>query len=131
MARPKSSQPTDGELEILKVLWDAGPSELGPLCERLRLQRPVAKTTVATMLRVMLEKGLVQRTGGPRGSLWSAKTTRSETTRGLVKRLVDHVFDGSARLLVSHLLQDRRLPNAERKEILRLLDKARTGKEDR
>lgn len=125
MARPKNPQPTDGELEILRILWETGPRELGPICDRLREKRPVAKTTVATVLRVMLDKGLVRRSEGPRGSLWSPGTSRGEAARGLVKRLLDHVFDGSAGLLVSHLLQDRKLPDKERKEILRLLDEAR------
>ena len=36
MSRPASSEPTTGELEILQILWDAGPLALSPLCERIR-----------------------------------------------------------------------------------------------
>lgn len=53
MARPASAQPTDGELEILNVLWERGPSGLKPVCDGLRQARPVATTTVATMLKLM------------------------------------------------------------------------------
>ena len=63
MARPASLHPTDVELEILHVLWADGPSALSTVCDRLREQREVATTTVATMLRVMLDKGLVKRRG--------------------------------------------------------------------
>ncbi len=121
MARPKSRQPTDGELEILKILWDAGPCELGRICSGLRRERPVATTTVATMLNVMLGKSLVRRSRTPRGYLWSARVGREATTGRLVERLLDRAFDGSARLLVAHLVESRKLTKEERDEILALL----------
>lgn len=124
MPRPKSTQPTDGELEILRFLWDAGASELGAVHEAIADIRPVAKTTVATMLKVMLEKNLVRRTQGERGFLWSARVTRRVATRGLVGRLLEGAFDGSARGLISHLIEDGRLTDADRREILRLLDES-------
>ena len=67
MARPPSAQPTEGELEILKVLWEQGPSGLSAVCAGLRKGRPVATTTVATMLKLMQEKGLVDRGEAPAG----------------------------------------------------------------
>lgn len=121
MARPKSTQPTDGELEILKLLWEAGPSELGQVCAELRRQRAVATTTVATMLSVMLEKGLVKRGRGPKGYLWSAKAGRKETTRRLVEKLIDRAFDGSAQLLMAHLVESQKLSEKDRREVLSLL----------
>jgi predicted transcriptional regulator len=121
MARPKSTQPTDGELEILKLLWEAGPSELGHVCIELRRHRPVATTTVATMLSVMLDKGLVKRNRGPKGYLWSAKAGRRETTRRLVEKLIDRAFDGSAGLLMAHLVESQKLSEKDRQEVLSLL----------
>lgn len=121
MARPRSDQPTDGELEILQLLWDLGPAPLGALCEALRQRRPVATTTVSTMLRIMLDKGLVERSQQARGALWSAARSREDTSRGLVSRLLDRAFGGSARQLVTHLIEDGELSEAERQEILRLL----------
>jgi predicted transcriptional regulator len=121
MARPRNAQPTDGELEILKLLWDAGPSALGHICFLLRRQREVATTTVATMLTVMLAKGLVTRARGPRGYLWSAKVGRQMTTGKLVDRLIERAFDGSAHLLVAHLVESKRLSAEERSHVLALL----------
>jgi BlaI family penicillinase repressor len=121
MARPKSTQPTDGELELLKLLWDAGPAELGRICADLRRQRPVATTTVATMLKVMLGKGLVKRARSPSGYLWSAKVGRDATNRRLVDKLIERAFDGSAQLLVAHLVETQKLSDADRKQVLALL----------
>jgi len=126
MARPASQQPTDGELEILKVLWDSGPTKLGHICSAVRRVREVATTTVASMLGIMRQKGLVKRTDGPRGYLWSARVSREATAKRALRKLVDSVFDGSAQRLVSHLVADRRLNEEDRREIVRLLEADRT-----
>lgn len=128
MARPARLQPTEGELEILKILWEQGPCELGILCNAIRQNREVATTTVATMLKVMLEKNLAKRTRGARAWLWSAKVSREATSSQMLQNLVDHVFDGSAGLLVSHLVDDGKLTPAERRQIRELLDASATAK---
>jgi len=128
MARTASTQPTDGELEILKILWEIGPTGLGRVHATLQEKRPVALTTVATMLKMMLSKELVTREEGPRGQLWSAKVSRQAAASGLIGKVVQHVFDGSARRLVAHLLQEGQLDDREREEILELL-KTQAAKE--
>jgi predicted transcriptional regulator len=122
MARTPSTQPTDGELEILNVLWSAGCAELGDIRAALRQKRPVATTTIATMLKLMRDKGLVERADGPRGYVWSAKVTRKAARAGLIGRLVDLAFEGSARGLVAHMLEAGKLSPQDRQEIRRLLD---------
>ncbi len=122
MARPRSTQPTDGELEILNVLWDSGPSGLGQVCDALRQERPVATTTIATMLGIMLDKKQVKRTHGPRGYLWSAKVSRKAAATGLLSKLLAGVFDGSAHRLVTHLLEEGELSKQDRQQIRRILD---------
>jgi BlaI family transcriptional regulator, penicillinase repressor len=128
MARPPSKQPTDGELEILKVLWETGPAGLGQIHTVLQERRGVATTTVATMLKMMLAKELVQRQDGPRGYLWTAGVSRKAAVSGLLGKLLQHVFDGSARRLVAHLIEEGELDDRERDEILEIL-KATKDKE--
>ncbi len=122
MARPRSTQPTDAELEILQVLWDQGPAGLGRIHTAIQGRRPVALTTIATTLKTMLDKGLAERQDGPRGYLWSAATSRRTTATGLLGKLVQHVFDGSARRLVAHLIQEGALDDRDRDEIRALLE---------
>ena len=122
MARPPSTHPTDGELEILRVLWERGPTSLGELCEALRRERDVATTTVATMLRVMLDKGLARRKRAGRGHRWSAAVTHAAAARSMVGKLVDGVFDGSAGRLVAHLVEGGKLSDNELAELRQLID---------
>lgn len=122
MARPPSAHPTDAELEILKILWDAGSLELGKIAEAVNRERSVATTTVATTLKVMMQKGWVNREQGPQSYLWSARVGREEATSGLLRRLLDRAFDGSAGRLVARLIEDGAMSQRDRDEIRRLLE---------
>jgi len=122
MARPANDHPTDGELEILRVLWERDAATLGEICTALRRERQVATTTVATMLGVMLDKGLVGRKKGRRGNVWSAVVTHAAAAKGMVGKLVDGVFDGSASRLVTHLVEGGKLSESELTELRELID---------
>ena len=123
MPRPPSVHPTDGELEILHVLWSAGAVSLSAVCEALRRERDVAATTVATMLRVMSDKNLVKRTGSGRGATWAAAVSQQKTERGMVRKLVDRVFDGAADRLATHLVEGGQLNAAQLTDLRRLIDR--------
>jgi predicted transcriptional regulator len=123
MPRPPSDQPTDVELQILRVLWASGPTSLSSLCEEMRKDREVAATTVATMLRVMSDKKLVKRTGSGRGATWAAAVSQQKTERGMVRKLVDRVFDGAADRLVAHLVEGGQLSGKQLNELRKLIDR--------
>lgn len=122
MPRPAASHPTDGELEILRALWSAGPSSLSTICEQLRTEREVATTTIATMLRIMLDKKLVKREGAGRGALWSAAVTQKNAARGMVSKLVEGLFDGSAHRLATHLVEGGQLSGKQLADLRKLID---------
>ena len=130
MARPPSKTPTDGELEILRVLWAKGKLNLSSLCEVLRAEREVATTTVATMLKVMLDKGLVKRTGTGRGVQWSAAVSRDRTAQGIVGKVIDGVFEGSTWRLVAHLVESKQLSDADLNELEELVNSKRSKEKE-
>jgi BlaI family transcriptional regulator, penicillinase repressor len=77
---------------------------------------------------MMLAKEMVRREDGPRGYLWTAGVSRKAAVSGLLGKLVQHVFDGSARRLVAHLIEEGALDEREREEILEIL-KSRQDKD--
>lgn len=125
MARPASKHPTDGELEILRILWANKSCSLSEVCDALREQRDVATTTVATMLRVMLDKKLVKRKAAGRGYRWSAASTQEKTAGSMVGKLVDGVFEGSASRLVAHLVETEKLSAKDLVELEALVENKR------
>jgi predicted transcriptional regulator len=74
------------------------------------------------MLKLMREKGLVERGDGPRGYIWSAKVSRESARTGLLGKLLDLVFDGSAQRLIAHVLEEDKLSDQDREAIRRMLD---------
>ena len=131
MARRPSPHPTDGELEILQVLWDQGPSNLGTICDTIRRRRQVATTTVATMLKLMLQKQLVERSPGQRGYIWSAAVSRQTAASELISKVLNRVFDGSAQRLVSHLVEMGQLDSDELDDLRELLASDKAAKTPR
>jgi predicted transcriptional regulator len=106
MARPKTDHPTPGELEVLRILWQRSPLSVRDVMEELNRRRPRAYTSVMSLLNVMTDKGLLARKPQGRAFLYSAKAGRQKTMRRMVADLLGRAFEGSASLLVSHLLDE-------------------------
>ena len=118
MARPKEEQPTAGELEVLKVLWDRGPSTVRDVMEVLNRTRERAYTSVMSLLNVMVEKGLLERVPQGRAFVYRPKVDREQTLGRMVSDLLGRAFEGSATQLLAHLL-DQSNPSVEELDEIR------------
>jgi predicted transcriptional regulator len=122
MPRPSSSQPTEVEMQILRILWDLGPSPVREIHRRLEDAKGTSYSTTVKMLAVMLEKGLVTRDENAQPHVYKATATRDKVGKQLVRELIDKVYNGSALSLVLQALSSQRATAEERNEIRRLLD---------
>lgn len=113
MARPSLPRPTDNELEILRVLWERGPSTVREVQEALNENKPTGYTTVLKMLQIMTDKGLVRRDERQRAHVYEARLAREQTQQQLVKDLLERVFGGSASRLVLQALATKNRASAE------------------
>ena len=120
-------RPTPAELEILRVLWQRGPSTVREVHGTLSGTRPTGYTTVLKMLQIMTDKGLVGRDESQRAHVYSARLAEAQTQRQLVRDLLDRAFDGSAMKLVMHALAARKSSPEEIARIRRLLDEIEAG----
>ncbi len=112
MGRPRQENPTPAELEVLRVIWERGPSTVREVMISLHQDRPRAYTSVMSLMNVMVEKGLLGAKPKGRAFLYSAKISQARTQSEIVKDLLGRVFDGSASALVTHVLEQAR-PNSE------------------
>src|ERR1700731_5360026 len=106
MSRPKSPHPTPAELEVLRILWERGPSTVREVLQALDKER--ACTTVMSLLNVMTEKALVTRAPEGRAFRYTARFRPDQTQRKIVRDLLQRVFEGSASALVARLLEQAR-----------------------
>jgi BlaI family transcriptional regulator, penicillinase repressor len=122
MARRATGRPTDGELEILKVLWEIGPSTPGAVRDVLARDRPVAYTTVQRMLQIMAEKRLVAVDRKQRPHVFRPHEARSVVVGRLVNDLLVRALDGSASQLLLRALEGRPTPPEELDRLRQVLD---------
>lgn len=120
MARPRHEQPTPAELDLLKILWDHGPCTGRAVSDVVNqsAESPRAYTSVMSLLNVMTEKGLLRRRPKGRLFVYEAAVPREKTLQSMLHETLERAFDGSASLLVAHLL-DRSTPSADELEQIR------------
>lgn len=119
----QTKRPTEGELSILRVLWEGGPASVRDVQRKLDAERPTGYTTVLKLLQIMLEKGLVMRDESVRPQVYRPKATQEQTQQQLVGDLLDRAFGGSVRTMVLQALSTKKSTPAELKEMERLLDR--------
>lgn len=122
MPRPSSSQPTDVELQILRILWELGPSPVREIHRRLEAEKGTNYSTTVKMLSVMLEKGLVKRDEQAQPYVYRSALSRSKAGKQMVGDLIEKVYDGAAMSLVLQALAAAKPTGDELDEVRRMLD---------
>jgi len=111
------------ELEVLRVLWEVGPSTVRDVLNHLHDRgRNVAYTTVQTLLTRLEQKGCVRSDKSDLAHVFRPRVTRNRVTRSRLKTLVDQLYDGAAGPLVLHLVRNERLTPEEIEELHRLIE---------
>jgi len=122
-------RPTDAELEILRVLWDQGPSTVRDVHTILQRQREIGYTTVLKLMQIMSAKGLVARDETARAHVYQARVAQEQTQRQLVGHLLDRAFGGSAAKLMMQALSGRKSSAGEIAQMHQMLADFEKGKE--
>ena len=122
MARPRAKELTDRELEVMHAVWDLAAARAGSegltvadvRDELARRGRDLAYTTVATLSRILDEKGFITQVNGERPFRYQPAKTFEEVSGSLLGDLVERVFGGSREQLLVRLIEDRKLTKKER-----------------
>jgi len=121
MPRPASRYPTDLELEILKVLWQRGPSTVRQVRDTLAEERDLAYTSVMTIMNIMADKGYVRRRKAKGSYVYRPVLEQRSAARAMMSDVVNRVFDGSAAAAAVHLLESADIDRDELHELQQLL----------
>jgi len=120
--RTPSPTLTPQELAIMKVVWDLEAATVRDVYERLRARRDIAYTTVLTMMKILEQKGYVEKQRVDRAFVYRAARPRQQVLGSMVREFVDRVFDGASRPMLLHLVKHTRLSDKERKALLRAIE---------
>ena len=122
MARPKVKELTERELEIMHVAWRVGETTVATIRDELAHEgRDLAYTTVATLVRILHEKGFLELTNQERPFQYRPARTFEEVSANLLTDLIQRVFGGSREQLMQRLLEQKKLTKKEREAIEQIL----------
>ncbi len=123
--------PTEAELNILKVLWQRGPSTVRTVHEELYRNTKVGYTTTLKLLQNMFAKGLVKRNEEQRQHVYSATVSKRRTLNELVRRWVDDTFAGSSAALAIRALDLKRVTREELASLKALISRLEEREKNR
>lgn len=116
-------RPTDGELELLGILWEHGPATVREIFESVNTKRDVVYTGVLKLLQIMTDKGLVRRDERERAHVYMPAVSQADTEARFLRELSDRFFAGSAAQLALRALEMEKASDADLEEIRRLIAK--------
>ena len=98
---------TDVQLAVLRALWRRGEATVAGVQEHLRPERPLATTTVATLLSRLEKKGVVTNRTEGRQYGYPALVAEGDVRRSALASIVEGIFGGDVGAAVSSLLAER------------------------
>ena len=123
-------RPTEGELEILQILWKKGPSTVREINDLLNddQDKSIGYTTTLKIMQIMFEKGLVTRDDSSKTHIYMPAVTREKTQKQIVGKMINTLFSGSSTELVMQALGNQKTSKEELDEIQKMLDNLRKEK---
>jgi predicted transcriptional regulator len=115
MGRPAARELTERELEVMHVFWNRGEATAAEVRDELAtsgLDR--AYTTVATLVRILVDKGFLRASNEERPFRYRPSRSFEEVSRSLLGDLIHRVFRGSRAQLLVRLMEDEALTAEER-----------------
>ncbi len=125
-------QPTERELEALKVLWQQGEATVREVCDAMNAAgEELAYTTVLSLLQVMEQKALVDHRREGKAYVYLPKVEREKTLGDLAAGFLERVFDGSLDEYLVHALGTRKVSKREFDQLEEMVAEARRRKSAR
>lgn len=126
----KILQPSEGEMEILNILWAHGPSTVRLVNDELNKHREVGYTATLKTMQVMLDKGFLLRDDGQRSHLYQPAIQEHKIKKSLLERFLKTTFGGSTSKLVMQALGSEQTSKEELEKIQAYLDQLKEENHD-
>ena len=123
MTRPKQTGPTEREMEILRCLWQHGPSTVRQVNEAMNARQQTGYTTTLKLMQIMMDKGLLIRDDSQFKHLFEAAVSEESTQNQVVGNMLDRVFGGSTEKLVMRALSAKKVSKKDLARIRELIER--------
>ena len=118
----KNNRPTEGELEILQVLWERKSATVRDVHEELLKVKQAGYTTTLKLMQIMFEKGLVARDSSNKTHIYQPIVSKEKTQDLFLNKMIDSLFAGSPAQLVMQALGNHKASKEELDEIRNFLN---------
>ena len=124
MSRPKGKSDllTTVELEFMMVLWREGQGTVREVLDILNEREKRAYTSVATMLKILDDKGYLESVKQDRTFVYSPTIGKEEYERLTLNNISNTLFDGAPTALVARLVDDENISEETMKEIREIIN---------
>ena len=106
----------------MKVVWRLDKATVRDVYEALRDTRPVAYTTVMTMMKILEDKGYLKKSLVDRAHVYKPAQRRQQVVGAMLRDFLDRVFDGAPDALLLHLAKDNKLTDKQRRIVKQLIE---------
>jgi predicted transcriptional regulator len=110
------------QLAVMRVLWRLGEATVVEVQEGLRAERPLAQTTVATLLSRLEKRGVVAYRTEGRQYVYRAVITEEDVRGSVLAEVTERLFHGELTTLVSHLLAGAEVGAEELAKVRELIE---------
>ncbi|HIC7358897.1 TPA: BlaI/MecI/CopY family transcriptional regulator [Legionella pneumophila] len=118
---------TEVELELMNIIWSLNKVTIKEVVAHLPKERPLAYTTVATVIKVLEQKGFLECQKNSYAHVFTPIVSKSEYESTCIEHMVANVFDGEPRALVQRLLMAIKLQHDDIQAIEEALKKLTDG----
>jgi BlaI family transcriptional regulator, penicillinase repressor len=118
---------TKAEEQLMQILWKLGKGFLKEIIEAIPEPKPHSNT-IATILKILVEKGFVEYSVQGRNNLYKAVISQSEYGKKSVNQLIKGYFNGSPARLVSQFISDQKLSDAELEQLMQQIQAIKNNK---
>ena len=121
MTVTKQLKPTEGELEILQVLWKREAATVRQVHDEILKHKEAGYTTTLKLMQIMFEKGLVTRDSSGKTHIYQPAVSKDKTQTLFLNKMIDSLFAGSSAQLVMQALGNHKASKKELEEISNFL----------
>jgi len=127
MPGPEPTQLSGLQLALLRALWQGGELSVSEVHAAVSVERELAPTTVATLLKRLERRGVVSHRTEGRQFFYSATVTEEEAQRSMLSEVNQRLFSGDLPEMVNQLLRTRDFQAGDLERVRRMLDELKPG----
>jgi predicted transcriptional regulator len=113
---------TEVELEIMNAIWNIGDCTVKDVQTALQTTRELAYTSVATMMKILEQKGALLSKKDDRVHTYHPLISRQDYELGSLHHLAENVFQGDPSAMVMRLISESKISKEELQNIRKILD---------